>query len=90
MLNLKDLLPPDLVDPDEDLTLDTTFRATRLEFIILARDNDDVLLDPDTDDDVTEWGIPEQDVFDDVVARAVNIFTQDNPCLLYTSPSPRD
>ena len=68
VLNLKDLLPPDLIDSNEDLTLDSTFRATRLEFIILARDNDDVLLDPDTDDDDMEWGIPNQEVFDDVVA----------------------
>ena len=96
LLNLKDLLPPDLVPDNEDLTLDTTFRATRLEFVVLSFDSDDVLLDPGTDDDDMEWGIPTQEVFDDVVARAVNIFTKDNPdlilsfCLLYTSPSPRD
>ena len=83
ILNLKDLLPPELVGPKaQDLTLDSTFRATRLEFIILARANDDALLNPDKDDDdEVEWGIPEQELFDEVVARGVQIFTQDSPDL---------
>ena len=83
ILNLKDLLPSELVGPEsQDLTLDSTFRATRLEFIILARDNDDVLLHPDKDDDEIEWGIPEQELFDEVVARGVQIFTKDSPDLI--------
>ena len=29
-----------------------------------------------------EWGIPDQEIFDEVVAKAVKLFTQDSPDLI--------
>ena len=93
LLNLKELLPPG-VDCD-DASLTTTFRATRLEFIILVCEDDD----EDLEDDDLEWEIPDQDTFDEAIGMAVEVFTATDPdrimslswsCLLYTSPSPRD
>ena len=55
--------------------MNDTFRATRLEFIILACEDDD----EDVDDDDLEWEIPDQDVFDDAVAMAVDAFTEKEP-----------
>ena len=50
-----------------------------MEFVILARDAEEDMVD--LDDTEMEWEIPGQEVFDEVVGDA---------CLLYTSPSPRD
>ena len=61
--------------PDaQDNSLNSTFRATRLEFIILARDDEFNIAEED-DDVELEWRIPEQDTFDMVVGQAVNRFT---------------
>ena len=72
LLNLKELLPPG-VNCDDD-SLKTTFRATRLEFIILVCEDDE-----DIDDDDLEWEIPDQDTFDEAIGMAVEVFTASDP-----------
>ena len=42
---------------------------------MLARESDDAILDPEHNEDDLEWGIPDQDTFDEVVAEAVYAFT---------------
>ena len=89
LLNLKDLLPPDIeCDDVHDKDLDSTFRATRLEFILLAQTLPlDETLDPDiaaVDDNDLEWSIPDQDTFDDVVGDAVFTFTENEPTRIDT------
>ena len=91
ILNLKDLLPPDIqCDDVNDKDLDTTFRAMRLEFILLAQDRpvDVALLGPDVaivdGDSDPEWGIPDQDTFDEVIADVVFIFTKHEPTRIST------
>ena len=75
LLNLKDFLPQGVECSDaQDKSLDTSFRATKLEFIILARDTDDTVFDIDADSDL-EWEIPDQETFDKVVSEAVYAFT---------------
>ena len=74
LMNLKDLLPPG-VNCDNDSSLNSTFRATRLEFIILACEDDN----EDLDEDELEWEIPDQDTFDEAVGMAVELFTADDP-----------
>ena len=75
LLNLKDLLPEGVNCNDDDSSLNETFRATRLEFIILACEDDD----EDVDEDDLLWEIPDQDTFDEAVGRAVEIFTEKDP-----------
>ena len=74
MMNLKDLLPPG-VNCEDDSSLLTTFRATRLEFIILVCEDDG----EDLDDDELDWEIPDQDTFDEAVGMAVEAFTAKDP-----------
>ena len=73
LLNLKDLLP-DGVSCDDN-SLNETFRATRLEFIILACEDDD----EDVEDDDLLWEIPDQETFDEAVGLAVEKFTETEP-----------
>ena len=54
-------------------SLDTAFRATKLEFILLARDDNEDMVDLDSDEH--EWEIPDQEVFDEVVSAAVYQYT---------------
>ena len=89
LMYLKELLPPGV--NCDDSSLNTTFRATRLEFILLVCEDDD----EDLEDNDLEWEIPDQDTFDEAIGMAVEAFTATDPdritsCLLYTSPSPRD
>ena len=56
-----------------DKDLDSTFRATRLEFIILQREEEEDMVN--IDDYEMELDIPDQDTFDEVVADAVFHFT---------------
>ena len=61
ILNLKDLLPEGILCPDAyDKSLDSTFRASRLEFVLLVREDPDTDDDDDEDEDL-EWGIPGRD-----------------------------
>ena len=72
VLNLKDLLPQGMDCPDaDDKDLDSSFRVTRLEFIILQCEDDEDQVDLNDDDDDLEWDILDQDTFDEVVADAV-------------------
>ena len=77
VLNLKDFLPEGVDCPDQhDKALDSSFRATRLEFIILQREDEEDQVSLDDDDDDQEWTIPDQETFNEVVADAVFHFTE--------------
>ena len=57
-----------------DKTINSTFCATHLEFIILVRDDEDTIEVPDVDVELG-WGIPDHTTFDNVVAKALFHFT---------------
>ena len=74
-MTLKDLLPQGLDCPDvHDKSLDTTFRATRLEIVLLVRETP-TGSDGEEEEDL-EWGIPSQEVFDEAIAAAIFSFTE--------------
>ena len=84
ILNLKDLLPEGILCPDAyDKSLDSKFRASRLEFVLLGREDPDTL-DEDAEDEDLEWGIPDRDVFDEAIAAAIYDFTKDNEARIHS------
>ena len=58
MLNLKDLLPTGInCNNAGDKSLDSAFRATKLEFILQACNEDEDIVDLDSKDTEHEWKI---------------------------------
>ena len=83
MLNLKDLLPSGVTcNSAGNKSLDMAFRATKLEFVILACNLEEDMVS--LDDDETEWEIPDQEVFDEVMQAAVHQFIETDTARIKT------
>ena len=70
LLTLRELMPGSAAGDDDDPELDQTFRANKVEFMVVQRDltpaektQDAVLQDPSD----VDWTIPEQEEYEDIM-----------------------
>ena len=71
-VTLRELMPENSVAPQPSDRLDSTFRAERLEFIVMCRP-----LTATTPEEL-EWDIPETDLYDQVVTEAAAIYIEED------------
>ena len=98
LLTLRELMPGSTGADEEDGDLDQSFRADKIEFLVMSRntteaERDGEMVIEEVGD--VDWDIPTRDDFEDVMGLVFELFTEEesdlvHACLLYTSPSPRD
>ena len=78
LLTLRELMPGSTGEDTEDGELDLSFRADRIEFIVVQREltkdeaETDVVLQEVGD---VDWDIPTQEEYEDIMGQVVDVFT---------------
>ena len=86
LMTLRELMPGSTGDDKEDRDLDQTFRADRVEFMVVYRE-----LSPEEakansvlkDAGDVDWSIPTHEEFEDFMGYAMDIHTDDRPDLVH-------
>ena len=86
LLTLRQLMPGSSGGDEDDQDLDQSFRADKIEFMVVRRpltpaekQADTVLVDPGD----VDWSIPEQSDYEDIMGTALDIYTDDRPELVH-------
>lgn len=85
LIMLRELMPGNTGNGDDDSKLDQAFRANKIEFLVLQR-----ALTPEEKkanhilEDVgsIDWSIPNQEEYKDLMGQVLDVYTDDNPYLV--------
>ena len=86
LLTLRQLMPGSSGGDEEDQDLDQSFRADKIEFMVVRRP---LTLDEQRVETVladagdVDWSIPEQDDYEDIMGTALDLYTDDRPELVH-------
>ena len=86
LLTLRELMPGATSGDDENKELDQSFRANRIEFMIVQRDltpeeiNADTVLKDAAD---VDWSIPNQEEYEDIMGNTLDVYTDERPELVH-------
>ena len=86
LLTLRELMPGSTGDDEEDSELDQSFRADKIEFLVMVRNITDTEKEADTVlEEVGEidWDIPSHDEFEDVMGMVFDLFTDEDSELVH-------
>ena len=86
LLTLRQLMPGTTGYDEEDQDLDQSFRANKIEFLVVQRklsvaeaEADGSLHDPAD----VDWSIPDQAEYEDIMGHTLDIYTDDRPELVH-------
>ena len=86
LLTLREFMPGSTGDDDDDHDLDQSFRADKVEFMVVHRPlspdeaKDNAVLHDAAD---VDWSIPDQAEFEDIMGHTMDVYTDDLPELVH-------
>ena len=86
LLTLRELMPGNTGDDDEDGVLDQSFRADKIEFLVMVRDataNERVADMVIEEVGEVDWDIPTKEDFEDAMGLVFDLFTSDDSELVH-------
>ena len=85
LMTLRELMPGNTGDGDDDSELDQAFRADKIEFLVMQRPltQDEIQADHVLEDvGSIDWSIPTQEEYEDLMGQVLDVYTDDNPYLV--------
>ena len=84
-MTLRELMPGDTGEGDDDSELDQSFRADKIEFLVMQRNlaEEETKADPVLENvGEVDWNIPTQEEYKDMMGQVLDVYTDDDAYLV--------